>query len=295
MKPTHQKITQCLWFDHQGEEAAKFYTSVFENSHIGKTIHYTEAGQEIHGKTPGNVMTVEFEIEGEKFMALNGGPIFKINPSISFFVLCETEAEVDRLWKKLSDNGEVMMPLDKYDWSDKYGWLTDKYGVSWQIYWGELDKVGQKITPLLFFSGEKRGKAEEAVKFYASVFKTSEIEGILNYSESEDGPSGLVKHAQFYLEGQTFMAMDSGVDNNFPFSEAISLVVHCEDQEEIDYFWNKLTKNGGEESMCGWLKDRYGVSWQIIPRNLDELLSSSTAMESMMKMRKLDIETLKNA
>lgn len=292
---TNEKITQCLWFDGQGEEAAKFYISVFDNSKINKTARYTEVGQETHGREPGSAMTVEFELEGKTFLALNGGPHFKINPSISFFVLCETGEEANRLWQKLSEGGEIMMPLDKYDWSDKYGWLTDKYGVSWQIYLGELDKVDQKITPLLFFTGEKRGKAEEAIKFYASVFKASKIEGILKYSEVDEGPAGLVKHAQLYLEGQTFMAMDSGVDNDFPFNEAVSLVVHCENQTEIDYFWNKFTENGGQESMCGWLKDKFGVSWQIVPKNIDELLNSSKAMEVMMQMKKLDIEKLKSA
>jgi predicted 3-demethylubiquinone-9 3-methyltransferase (glyoxalase superfamily) len=118
-----QKITPCLWFDTQAEEAAKFYTAVFENSRINKISRYTEAGRDIHGKATGSVLTVEFELEGQAFTALNGGPHFKFNESVSFQVMCEGQAEVDYFWQKLSDGGQ----------EGQCGWLKDKFGLSWQV------------------------------------------------------------------------------------------------------------------------------------------------------------------
>ena len=120
-----QKISPCLWFDDQGEEAAKFYTSIFKDSKIGDVTRYGKEGYEIHGREEGTVMTVEFEIEGQKFLALNGGPIFKFNEAISFQVYCETQEEVDYYWEKLTEGGDEK--------AQQCGWLKDKYGVSWQI------------------------------------------------------------------------------------------------------------------------------------------------------------------
>ena len=120
-----QRISPCLWFDDQGEEAAKFYTSIFKDSKIGDVTRYGKEGYEIHGREEGTVMTVEFEIEGQKFLALNGGPIFKFNEAISFQVYCETQEEVDYYWEKLSEGGDEK--------AQQCGWLKDKYGVSWQI------------------------------------------------------------------------------------------------------------------------------------------------------------------
>lgn len=120
-----QKITPCLWFDNQAEEAATFYTSIFKNSKIGRMTRYGKEGYEIHGRPEGTVMTVEFEIEGQAFIALNGGPIFKFNEAVSFQVLCKTQEEVDYYWEKLSEGGDPK--------AQQCGWLKDKYGVSWQI------------------------------------------------------------------------------------------------------------------------------------------------------------------
>jgi len=120
-----QKIAPCLWFDDQGEAAAKFYISIFKNSKIVQVSRYGEAGQEIHGRPPGSVMTVAFELEGQAFVALNGGPVFKFNEAISFQIYCENQKEVDDYWAKLSEGG----PRE----AQQCGWLKDKYGVSWQV------------------------------------------------------------------------------------------------------------------------------------------------------------------
>ena len=303
-----QKITPFLWFDNQAEEAAKLYTSLFKNGRIGKITRYGKEGYEIHGREAGSVMTVEFELAGYKLAGLNGGPHFKFTPAISFFVVCETEAEVDALWQKLSQGGMTLMELQKYDWSEKYGWLLDKYGLSWQVSLGRKEDVGQTITPLLMFVGKQHGRAEEALRFYTSVFKNSDVTGILRHGAGETDPEGTarreladtVKHAQFRLNGETFMVMDSGLEHSFTFTEALSFVVNCETQEEVDYFWEKLSE-GGEKSRCGWLKDKFGVSWQVVPTILEELASdpdpakSDRVMKAILQMDKLDIAGLKRA
>ena len=119
------RIAPCLWFDSQAEEAARFYTGIFRNSKIVATSHYGEAGQEIHGRKPGSVMTVAFELEGQSFTALNGGPVFKFNEAVSFQVMCDNQDEVDEYWNKLSAGGDLQ--------AQQCGWLKDRFGVSWQV------------------------------------------------------------------------------------------------------------------------------------------------------------------
>ena len=275
-------IYPCLWFNQNAKEAAEFYCSVFNNSVI------TEA----------NPMVVMFESAGQKFMCLNGGPEFTFNPSVSFFVLCETEEEINRIWKDFLEGGSELMPLDKYDWSTKYGWVQDRFGISWQLSLDINGQVDQKFTPSLMFTGKQNGKAEQAVKFYTSLFDGSRIIGILRYVKGENEVEGNVKHAQFSLGKNVFMAMDSSFSHQFNFNEAISFVVECDTQDEIDYFWNKLTE-GGEEVQCGWLKDKFGLSWQIVPSILGKLMSdpakSQRVIDAFMKMKKFEIEKLVNA
>jgi predicted 3-demethylubiquinone-9 3-methyltransferase (glyoxalase superfamily) len=275
-------IYPCLWFDGNAKAAAEFYTPLFKNSKI----------------TADNPMVVMWELNGTKIMGLNGGPMFKINPSISLFVLCETVEETNKLWEKLLEGGKVMMPIDKYDWSERYGWLQDKFGMTWQIsvVYNEGDK--QKITPSLLFTDLRFGQAEAAVNFYTSVFDNSSIERISQYPK--DTPfKGKLLYSEFKLNNYQLIAMDGPGDHKYTFNEAVSFVVPCENQKEIDYFWNKLTADGGEESRCGWLKDKFGVSWQIIPANIGELMSdpkrSARVMKEVMKMKKLDIAVMENA
>lgn len=297
MNKAIQKITPHLWFDDQAEEAANDYVSIFKNSTIGSVTHYGEEVAEVSGKPKGTVMTLSFQIEGQEFVALNGGPQFKFTPAISFFVNCETEEEIDQVWGKLIEGGEILMPLQKYPFSEKFGWLNDKFGVSWQL---NLASSPQKIDPCLLFVGEQHGKAEEAMNFYIPLFENSSIERIDRYGAGEGEPEGTVKRAIFSLDGQEFMAMDSNREHLFTFTEATSFLVNCETQEEVDEFWEKLTE-GGEEGPCGWLKDKYGVSWQIVPTVLNELLNdpdpekSERVMKAMLQMGKLDIEGLKRA
>ncbi|HEX6849559.1 MAG TPA: VOC family protein [Chitinophagaceae bacterium] len=153
----------------------------------------------------------------------------------------------------------------------------------------------EKITPFLWFDG----KAEEAMKLYTSVFKNSKIRKIDYWAKGSPFPEGQVMTGVFELDGQQFYAFDAGPQ--FQFTEAISFFVNCETQQEIDHFWNKLTANGGQESMCGWLKDKFGVSWQIVPDTLGQMLAdkdktkAARAMQAMMGMKKLIIADLEKA
>jgi len=297
-----QKITPNLWFDRQAEEAAKFYTSIFKNSKIGKITRASKAGFEIHGLQEGTVMTIEFEIEGQKFIAINGGPLFKFTPAVSFLVACDTKEEVDAIWETLPKGGTALMELGKYPFSEKYGWTQDRYGLSWQVMFLGDRKMKQKITPTLMFVGEQCGNGEAAINFYTSVFNNVEIGNILRYGKGEEpDKEGTIKHAAFTLENQGFAAMDSAHKHDFTFNEAISFMVECETQEEIDYYWEKLTTDGGQESMCGWLKDKFGVSWQVTPTGLDEMLRDhdkekvERVTSAFLKMKKFDIGDLKKA
>lgn len=273
----------CVWYNGNAREAAGFYFSVFGNGKI----------------TVDTPMVVKFELEDQLFMGLNAGPQFKPNASISFFVVCETDEEINSLWEKLCDGAEVMMPPDTYDWSERYGFLEDKFGLSWQLMKGNFKEVNQKITPSFLFVGEKFGKAAGAVQLYTKLFPGAAVNGILLYGEDEGKEvAGTVKHAQFTLDGKVFMAMDGFGQHEYDFNEGVSIVVECKDQADIDFFWQGLTADGGEESMCGWLKDSYGVSWQIIPAKLGEMMAGEKgerAMQAMLKMKKLDIATLENA
>jgi predicted 3-demethylubiquinone-9 3-methyltransferase (glyoxalase superfamily) len=291
-----QSITPFLWFNDQAEEAASFYVSLFRNSKTGTKTYYNEEVAEVAGMPVGSVMTVDFQLEGQDFIALNGNTENPFTPAVSFFVACETPEEIDRLWQKLSEDGIALMPLDQYPFSEKYGWVQDKFGVSWQLI---LKERKQKIAACLLFVGAQAGKAEEAMNVYTSIFPNSRIVSLERYDEGPD--AGKVKHAIFTLDGQEFSAMDSGMpEHAFAFTMAVSFMVNCETQTEVDHFWEKLTK-GGKEIHCGWLTDPYGVPWQITPIVLNELRKDSDpeksrrAMKAMMEMDKIDIATLKQA
>ncbi|MDB5255006.1 MAG: 3-demethylubiquinone-9 3-methyltransferase [Candidatus Nomurabacteria bacterium] len=291
-----QKIIPSIWFDHNAEEAANFYLSVFGGT-LGEKTHYTEAGHDIHGMEAGTVLTINFELRGFSFLGLNGGPAFTLNPSVSFMVRCENAEKVDELWEKLSEGGKVLMPIDTYPFNERYCWVQDKYGVSWQV----LVAEGPKIAPSLMFISNNTGKAEEAINFYTSVFKNSSVGKLARYGADQPVDEGNISYGDFMLEGQQFVAMDSGRMHDFNFNEAISLIVECKDQEEIDYFWDKLSADSKAEQ-CGWIKDKYGLSWQIVPEGMMEKMlndidqaKAGRAMAAMMDMKKIDIAGIQKA
>lgn len=292
-----QKIHPHLWFDKEAVEAAEFYVNVFPNSKITQ--------KSIIKDTPsGDCDIVNFQIMDHDFMAISAGPYFKINPSISFFVNFDpshdknAKKNIDIIWKKLSEGGKVLMPLDKYPWSERYGWIQDKYGVSWQVILTNPEGEDRPlIIPSLLFVGDNYGKAEEAVRFYLSVFKNSKLGNMIHYGPGQEpNKEGTVMFSDFMLENNWFAAMDGGGKHDFKFNEAISFMVSCKDQKEIDYYWNKLSAVP-ESEQCGWLKDKFGVSWQIVPQEMDELMKKSPekVTQAFLKMKKFDIETLRKA
>jgi predicted 3-demethylubiquinone-9 3-methyltransferase (glyoxalase superfamily) len=291
-----QKIIPCIWFDHNAEEAANFYVSVFGGS-LGEKTHYTEVGHEVHGMEAGTVLTINFELLEFTFLGLNGGPAFTLNPSVSFMVRCENAEKVNELWEKLIEGGKALMPIDTYPFNERYGWVQDKYGVSWQV----LVAEGPKIAPSLMFIGDNTGKAEEAINFYTSVFKNASIGKISRYGAEQPDNEGNIMYSDFMLEGQQFVAMDSGRQHEFNFNEGISLLVECTDQADIDYYWNKLSADPKSEQ-CGWMKDKYGLSWQIAAEGMMQKMlndpdkeKAGRAMAAMMEMKKIDIEGIKKA
>jgi len=293
-KTNMEKITPHLWFDNNAGEAAKFYTSVFKNSKIKNvtTLHNTPSG---------TVEIFTIELLSQEFTLISAGPLFKFNPSVSFLVVCSTKEEVDELWGNLSNGGMALMELGEYPFSEKYGWMQDKYGLSWQVIYMGDHKIKQRIIPTLLFVGKQYAKAEEAMNSYASVFEDARVGDILHYSKGEEpDKEGTVKRASLILEGQEFAAMDSAREHNFGFNEAISFMVHCETQEEVDYYWGKLSAYP-EAEQCGWLKDKYGLSWQIVPYFMDEMLKDNDekkierVTETFLQMKKMDIAKLKEA
>lgn len=291
MNPQNNFITPCIWFDNEAEDAVKFYSSLFDNSKVNRIIRYGKEGFEYHHKPEGSVMTVEFELNGQSFLALNGGPVFKPNESISLFVYCESEERINFLYEKLSEGGSINMPLDKYDWSPKYAWVKDKFGVSWQL---DIEAINspQKIVPSLLFVNDKFALVKAAMNHYTSIFPDSKI--LMEYTADD-----FLLFGQIKLNGYLLNLMSGGkMTHNFDFNDALSLIIYCDTQDEIDYYWNKLTE-GGKEVQCGWLKDKFGVSWQVVPKILNELISdpkkSSKTMNAIFKMVKLDIKKLKEA
>lgn len=297
-----QKVLPHLWFDTQAVEAAEFYVNAFAGN--SKIVEKSM----LHDTPSGDTDIVSFNLLGQDFMAISAGPLFKFNPTISFFVNFDpsrdsnAKEKLDELWKKLADGGEALMELGEYPFSKHYGWIKDKYGLSWQLIL--TDPEGEprpNIVPSLLFTKDVCGKAAEAIDFYVSVFKDTK-KGIVSPYEAGQAPNPKAKTAygEFAIGDQWFSVMDSGVEQDHEFNEAVSILVNCKDQDEIDYLWSKLSAVP-EAEQCGWLKDKYGVSWQIQPEAMNEMMSNGSpeqidrVTQAFLKMKKFDIAELEKA
>ncbi|MCC5896069.1 MAG: VOC family protein [Alkalibacterium sp.] len=283
-------IIPNLWFDKEAEEAAAFYTGLFDESRITSI-------QKLDGTPSGETTTVNFELAGQSFVAFSAGPLFKFNPSFSLMIQCSSNEEVDKLWNTLTHGGKELMALKEVPFSKRYGWLEDRYGLTWQILLSEHPVV-QKIIPNFLFTHSEGGKAEDAVVYYTDLFPISSIEEMQYYETGEaENPNARVKFSGFHLFGRQFYAMDNDKEDTFTFNESCSLMVVCENQAEIDYYWEKLSAVP-ESEQCGWVKDQFGVSWQIVPESLDDLLSNGSkeqidrVTQSFLEMKKLDTAEL---
>lgn len=294
-------ITPHLWFDKEAKEATKFYASIFPDSKVTNvtTIHNTPSG---------DCDIVSFELAGQPFMAISAGPYFKFNPSVSFLLNFDPSRDgrarenLDSLWNKLSQGGTVLMELGKYPFSERYGWVQDRYGLSWQLMLTNPEG-GERpfITPFLMFVGAVCGKAEEASDFYMSIFPNSKRGAITRHPKgAEPDKEGTIMFTDFMLGDRWFAAIDSAHAHRFSFNEAVSFIVPCDTQQEIDYYWEKLSAVP-EAEQCGWLKDRYGVSWQIVPSVMAEMMKDrdenkiARVTEAFLQMKKFDIAKLKKA
>lgn len=301
MKPLGKPIAPHLWFDKEAKEAAEFYCTVFPDTRV-------DSVRTITGTPSGDCDIVSFTIAGTPFQAISAGPIFKVNPSVSFMVnydpsvRASAKEDLDQAWEKLAEGGKILMPLAEYPFSKHYGWVEDKYGVSWQLML--TDPSGEPrpfIIPSLLFVGDVLGRAEEAVNFYASVFADAAVGTVAKYpAGSEPNKEGSAMFAEFRVGKQWFAAMDSALPHDFHFNEGVSFIVSCDSQEEIDYYWNKLS-SVPEAEQCGWLKDKFGLSWQIVPAIMDEMMKNGTkeqvdrVTQAFLPMKKFDLKALEAA
>lgn len=288
-----QKFIPSLWYDKETLEAAKLYVSLIENSSIDTIMTMKD--------TPsGDAEVVDFTLGGMQFNAVSGGPNFKMNPSISLMVTCDSFEEVDRLYDALIPGGNILMEKGEYPFSKYYAWISDKYGLNWQLIHVE-DTFGiPKIRLNFLFSDRVCGRAEEALDYYVNTFLGAK-KGYLNRYKPGEAVDrrAKVNYGELNAGGISMVFMDHGYGADFTFNEAFSIMVQCRDQAEIDYLWGRLS-HIPEAEQCGWLKDKYGVSWQIVPEVMSELMKgdeeqSKRVTEAMLKMKKLDIRALTSA
>lgn len=295
-----QNIIPSLWFDRTAGEAAAFYSSLFPNARVVRTSSYpTDAAGERQQAFAGELLSAEVEIDGFAITLINADASFRPNQALSFLVNFdpsrdpEAREHLDDLWAGLLVGGVVHMPLDEYPFSERYGWIEDRFGVSWQLM---LTSAAGEPRPFLIpdflFGGAMQDRAEEAVEFYTSLFSDAEPGVLMRYPQpSGPAATGAVMFADFRLEGQWFAAMDSVVEGSDAFTPGFSLQVLCADQREIDRLWAALSYVP-EAEQCGWCVDRFGVSWQIVPANLPTLLSTPESYQAMLAMKKIVIADL---
>ncbi|AXK72119.1 VOC family protein [Lysobacter sp. TY2-98] len=294
-------ITPHLWFDTQAREAASFYCSVFPNSRID---HVTT----LHDTPSGDCDLVSFTLAGQPFMAISAGPLFTFNPSVSFIVNFDPSQDpqarehLDAAWSKLIDGGKALMPLDAYPFSPHYGWVEDRYGLSWQLILSNPQgEARPAIVPALLFTGDVVGRAKEASAFYRSVFEGSRDGRRVPYPAGmAPDREGTTMYSDFRVGPTWFAAMDSAHPHGFQFNEAVSFLVQCRDQAELDRHWLALSAVPQAEQ-CGWCKDRFGLSWQISSTRMQDLMTSGDqgvidrVVRAFMPMKKIDIATLEAA
>lgn len=275
-----KRIYPCLWFNKNAQEAVDFYSLIFSDIR----------------KFDSNGFSTTFEIAGSKFMVMNGGPTYQVNSAISYYFYSGSEAVLQRIYESLSAGGHILMPLGKYEWSTQYAWVIDRFGVNWQL---DIDDIQskQKIVPTCLFVNKKNQSVKDAISHYTGIFKPSKVILEAPYNTESGMPFGTLLFAQCSLNGYIFNTMSSTMVHDYDFTPGNSFVIECSTQAEIDYYWHKLG-DGGHYSRCGWLVDKFGISWQVLPDFLAKLVNDPDkgpkVIQAFMKMQKFDIETLLN-
>lgn len=299
--PLTKPITPHLWFNRDATDAVRFYCSHFPNAEI---LHH----QVLHDTPSGDCDVLRFRLNDQPFLAISAGPAFTLNPAISFILNFDPASDdrarerLDQLWEALSDGGEILMPLDAYPFSQHYGWVQDRFGVSWQLILSNPHGEPRPfITPALLFTGDVCGKAEEAGEFYRSVFEGSRAGNIIRWpADMAPKREGTVMFSDFQLDNTWIAAMDSAQPHPFGFNESVSFMVYCDNQADINRHWEQVSAFP-EAEQCGWCKDRFGVSWQIVPTAFEDMMSSGNPaqvgrlMQAFTGMKKLDIAALQAA
>lgn len=296
-----QKIIPNIWCNRNAEEAGEYYAATFQNTTCAIEARYPTTGLlEFQQEFAGEPLTVSVSISGYRLSLINAGSEFRPTPALSFMLNFDPLAfdgdeelarkSLDRLWGKLGDAGQVLLELGEYPFSRHYGWVQDRYGVSWQLIL--TDPAGDPrpfIVPCLQFGAAEGEGAEAAVDHYLSVFEDAEL-GTRVFSPNLEGEAtaDVVGFSDFRVGEQWFAAMDSPAAQQAEFTCGVSLEVLCVDQAEIDRLWDALSAVL-EAEQCGWLADRFGVSWQIVPRDMGELMERPGAFEHMLEMKKLVI------
>ncbi|PJJ43985.1 putative 3-demethylubiquinone-9 3-methyltransferase (glyoxalase superfamily) [Glutamicibacter mysorens] len=287
-----QKLTVNLWMQGNADEAGEFYARALPEATTEIESRYPSEGLlEFQQPLAGKPLTVSLWVRGTKITLINAGQEFKPNPSISIILVFNTgqRESLDATWSALMEGGAALMPLDAYPFSTRYGWVNDKYGVSWQLMeTSELVEPRASVIPSLMFGGAAQNRAAEAIEFYGQVLG-AKLDSAVPYGEpTESATAEALMYAQFTLGADCVAAMDSGVPQDFSFTPGVSLEWPCDGQAEIDRVWDALSAVPEAEA-CGWLTDKFGVSWQIVPSNMGELMERPGAFENMLKMKKLVI------
>ncbi len=290
-----QRIVPNIWFDHTAVEAVEFYTRVFPDAKVVDTKHYpTEGLPDFQKEFAGDVLYVEFEVRGYRFIAINAGSEVTPNPSISFFVNFDPSADPDArehlssLYAALSEGGRALMPLGEYDFSGWYGWVQDKYGISWQLMLTNPGVESPFVMPSLMFSDTVQNRANEAIDYYTSVFD-GRLGTVMRYPEEADSLAGRRRDVRRLRAARPVVRRDGlRRTHGFTFNFGVSLMVYCDGQAELDRYWSQLSAVP-EAEQCGWCADKFGVSWQLVPDNLDELMGKPEAYEKLLGMKKIEI------
>lgn len=302
-----QKIIPNIWFDQNADEAGKFYAGILPDTTATVGARYPDEMAEWQADFAGKTLTVDVDVNGYQLTLINAGSEFRPNPSVSFMLNFDptrfgddrdaARASLDAVWAGLAAGGEVRMELGEYPFSPRYGWVEDRYGVNWQLILTSPEGEPRPfLIPQLMFTESVDGKAREAAQFYCSLFPDAGVGYIAVHpsQSAQEAPSahaapGTIMFGEFRLADQWFSMMDGGPAHDFTFDCGVSFEVRVADQEELDRYWDALTAVP-EAEVCGWLADKYGVSWQIVPENMGALMERPGAYARMMEMGKLIID-----
>ena len=280
-----QVITPAIWCDGTADEAAQFYANVIRDASIAE-------------QAPGIAATVS--IHGFRLSLINGGNQYAPNPSISCILNFdpllfggEEQARdyLDELYERLSTGG-VLMELGEYPFSPRYAWVRDRFGMTWQLMLTDPDGDPRPfVIPSFMFGGTNHAHAEEAKDAWIALFDNARRGALYRYEEGGPLDAGTVMFTDFTLRGTWIAATDSGTFHDFTFTPGVSMIVSCRDQEEIDRYWAGLSAVP-EAERCGWCVDRWGVSWQVVPHNIAELMADAATRDKILRMGKIDLTKL---